>query len=259
MTVAAGFRCRDAIILCADSRLTIPDTFRFDENLKMAGYKDETIAATLAGAGDWDYFRMAFEKIKSRLHVNPDAKKALEETVLEVYETHIAALGEPPETRPGFQLLMASRTNDTPMSLLRTTSTAFAEGNSFEFIGVGEAFGLHLAKTYYRPSMSLDQAVFVVAYILRTIKKVVPKCGGRSDIIALTADGQVKMALHSDLAQLEEGFASFDKFTGLVMSAISGRPLVPSKDTLNAAKERLDDLARKCQKTIRFDMLEGNF
>ena len=256
MTIAAGFRCEGALLLCADSEITGGLAFKTNKSTKLSGYKDTSTAAVMAAAGDWDYSRMTMEMVKDTLRTKESFsfKSALKTSLIEMYENQIAAL--PPGDDTGFQLLTATREEDGSMHLFKTSKTAVTESEDHEFIGTGEPLGTYLSDTLYDNLLSVQQATFLAAYILRCIKKFVPACGGRSDIVILKDDGGMFLGRQSDITDLEECFTAFDKamkFTFLFL------PHSLSVREIDESKERMASLLGKCSKALRFTEIEGNF
>jgi len=256
VTIAAGFRCQDALILCADSELNIGDALKTSKNLKLSGYKDVSTAAIMSGAGDWEYLRMAMELVKENLRTKDSYsfKHALKTSLIEIYENQIAAL--PPDNDIGFQLLSVAREEDGSLHLFKSSQTAVSEGDDYEFIGTGEPLGNYLAETLCDPLASIRQATIVAAYILRCIKKFVPRCGGRSDIFVLQSDGVMALARSSDIADWDQCFSAFDETTKSTFLSLTESPSVRE---IEETKERMAGLLGKCSKVLRFDELEGNF
>lgn len=209
MTIAAGFCCKGGLVLAADSEMTIPESLKY-EDFKVAKLDFEGLKGGISGAGDWEYIQMAFRKVMARLQANPiNPQLAVEETVLEVYNNHIAAY--PYEPRPSFDLLLGIRERDGLCSLIKSSHTAVRRSLTFEFLGVGAVLGRYLADAMYDIGMSLRQAALMAIYILRLAKKYVPGCGGHSDILVVDTSGNMEFLPTLKITALEENFSEFDE------------------------------------------------
>lgn len=215
--MAAAFRCKDGIVLCADTELTHAQSLKY-EGGKIKTFEQEGVSVGITGAGDWDYLRMAFEKTIKRLSVaSPNLesiRECFEQAVQEIYNIHIPLC--PPDRWPNFELLGAIRTPDGNLGVIKTSDTAVIRSFNFEMSGAGTILGKYLADAIYDSSMTVRQGVYLAIYILSLVKKYVPGVGGHSDVLALGSNGEVKTTTIEDIADLESHFARFD----LVMKPI---------------------------------------
>jgi len=85
---------------------------------------------------------------------------------------------------PEDEELTIFRSNQNPI-VLRSTG--------FECAGSGAILARDLADIFYGPDISTQHGIFLSAYILRLTKKYVTGVGGRSDILRLTSNGEMKM------------------------------------------------------------------
>jgi hypothetical protein len=253
VTIAAGFCCRGGLVLAADSEMTIPDSLKYEE-FKVTKLDFEGLKGGISGAGDWDYLRMAFQKVVARLQVNPtDPRLAVEETVLEIYNNHVAAY--PYEPKPSFDLLVGIREHDGLFSLIRSSQTAVRRSLTFEFLGVGAILGRYLADTMYSIGMSLRQASLMAIYILRLAKKYVPGCGGHSDILVIDSQGNMEFLQTPGIAALEENFSEFDEdvnrvLLGFADLGISDEDFENKLGILNSAIRRFRKKQKEAQSSL---------
>jgi len=65
VTTAAAFMCRDGMVICTDTELTLGDALKYSQG-KIRFLVADGSAVVMTGAGHWDYMEMAFEKIAER-------------------------------------------------------------------------------------------------------------------------------------------------------------------------------------------------
>ena|SRR2546425_4986830 len=136
MTIAAGFRCKDGIIVCADSQETIPDYVKiYGRKLVVCEHSDFKIALT--GAGGADMLEMIFHAIMQRLggpeYTVASLQGIISEVVYETYMKHV--LPFPRDERPWFQILAGIQIKGEPAVLLKSAETVVTPVDHFSFVG----------------------------------------------------------------------------------------------------------------------------
>ena len=138
MTIAAGIRCSDGIIICADTEHT-GDVSKFQET-KIIPIEDHTV---ITGAGSTDYILMTADKLRDELKsahpVNvADARQIVETVVQGVHAEHIFNFYDASDpNRPSMELIVAMRCSEGDLALLKTFNSAVRVGSQFEFAGSG--------------------------------------------------------------------------------------------------------------------------
>ncbi len=214
VTIAAGFHYKDGVVICADSEMTHPQALKIGEE-KIQFFPGRQACMVMTGAGDRDFIRMAFEKVVRKLQASPanidndDVQAAIEDTVVELYERHIAAL--PPAINfDGFSLLAAVSSSGPSIRLIKTTDTAVSSSLSFESIGTGAILGKYLADTMYEPDMPQNQAVTLASYIVYVAKNYISGCGGKTSIVTFDAK-EIQNDWDREVYALENYFDSFSR------------------------------------------------
>lgn len=189
MTIAAGVRCIDGIVICADTEHTSGDG-KF-EKPKVFGHDDWLM---VTGAGYSDYMNMAFDKLYERFLDNKakdqrDARQAVEDVVMDIYENNIGkifAVGQPDS--PYFHLIVGVRCLDGDLALIKTTYTSAVLTYGFEPVGVGANVFNYWAKFFFKKQRSIDVASYFCMFILQEVKTAVPGCGGGTVIAYMPAN-----------------------------------------------------------------------
>src|SRR5690242_6632496 len=105
MTIAAGFRCRDGIVLGTDTQYTLGGLLRADGPKLFNIAERSDLSMVIAGAGSVPFMRMAVEEIKTALTTIPlgtaalpNVKKVIEDVLMNVFSIHVFPVpGEKPE------------------------------------------------------------------------------------------------------------------------------------------------------------------
>ncbi len=145
MTIAAGFKFKDVILLCADREIT-EGISKFSES-KLFGEQigpDVSLIFTLAGA--MDYAEMAIQEIiaavkSSQFTTHADIRAAMSDTVRDIYSEAIGGLLQTPQTEAGFGLLLGVWA-EGQLKLYASEDTAVKQGSSiplhWDREGIGE-------------------------------------------------------------------------------------------------------------------------
>jgi hypothetical protein len=221
VTIAAGFRCRNGIVLCTDSEMTYQEALKVNES-KMLHYtsSDSPFHFIMTGAGDWDYVQATFQKVVDRLEGDKGKgtlrlQDALEDTLVEMYGTHIPLA---PEPRPDLSVLVAAFTPEEPQPVLIKSANTLVIGSiKFECIGIGAVLARYLADSFYADSLSLSQGVSLATYILRIAKNYVPKCGGQTSIATFSDSAEINFDFDAQVAALESYFSSVESEIGSIL------------------------------------------
>lgn len=212
MTIAAGFRCGDALVLCADTEVTVGTDLKL-RRTKVLTYEADDCKILFVGAGNADFIRMVSQKICNAVGPSPthyEIQCLVEKTLLNVFRNHIRWYPTPEDQKPNFELLVSVWTKDEGLELLKTSATAINRGGNFECIGWGAALAGYLADKRYSYLLTEKEGMAVAIYILQQAKDYVPYCGKESSVQILRADGTIKSVSTTQIVQQEEYFDEFE-------------------------------------------------
>lgn len=227
MTIAAGFRCREGLVLCADTQETIQGYVKTDtDKISISQIGLNTYA--FAGAGNSVQLDGLVQEIEARLtsktpHALGPVKKLIRETLEEFFpHPHY------PKPYPETQLLIAVQQSTGP-ALYVTSDRAISEVRNSESIGSGIALSKSLAAQYYRFDLSLQELSVIAGYILYYAKKWVDGCGGRSDIF-LSNRSRGFTPIPQQAVSLLESY--FDRLDAALSPILMASPCQPKNDAL---------------------------
>jgi len=149
LTLVAGIKSRDGIILAADSEEVIPQALRTNAQKIRILYDSQSDWEVLAaGAGDVDYIRMIGDLIQEKIAVgsglHADISTAIRETVHEVWRDHVRY----EQSAVSAQMLFASWSHDGVCAFTVTNNAAVRDGRELEACGIGDATFRSLADRY---------------------------------------------------------------------------------------------------------------
>jgi len=231
MTIAAGFRCFDGVVLCSDSEHTEGQSKFYDT--KIFEVKANNAVLYLTGAGDYVYIRSVAEEIKSLLNgrdASLDQIKAVfEDTVSETYSHRLGLARQAGDLNPPTMLFLVALwvDGDKKAKIYRIAET----GGVSEATSECTTIGIESAETLVRELADLllrgrPVSVFAVrhlaVYIINRVVRFASYVGGSAQV-ACIADGGITYSDNSassdpgrdylsellcDLPPIIEGFIS---------------------------------------------------
>jgi len=217
MTIAAGFKCSDGIVLCADSEVGT-DFEKHQESKIFTGVGIGNRMVVVTGAGWFDFIKMTADKIIHRtahLDTVSDVEEIIEKTILEVFRNHIRYY--PTHPKPDFSLIIAIRSETGILELLRTSETAITRVDKNQACtGSGEILANYLFHILSRSQsplifdedhklnpLSAVETSVLAAYILHQVKQHTTGCGQSSEIIIIPKQGDVRWIDRLNLQAME--------------------------------------------------------
>jgi len=189
VTIAAGIRCDDGVLLCADSEHS-NDLGKFYRTKIFNGCDGDLL---VTGASEnADYIKVGFDKMVERLRSAPanemSARGTVEEVILNLHEEHIR-----PSANPSFQvdLIMALRCANAKLALVQTVGSTAKLIDHYSAVGTGwplfEYWGLHLLS---RAKLTMEFASHLAMFMLKEVKIAGYGCGGFTSLSKMPLDKQ---------------------------------------------------------------------
>lgn len=220
MTIAAGPRFQKGALLCADTKHT-GQMALYDPKLFPKQYPNGG-RSIFAIAGNSSYAGMGVRKCEAKIGLlkNPSLDQMADEieaALLEIYTKHIHSHPDRNTVGgPDFWLLAALW---SPVNGLGTYSTAQTSAAPFPVYfceGTGAYLGHYIIKPRYTdPNSDLTLAVSVAFTALQRIKSYDPDCGGYSQVVTLSNEGQISPVGQHEISRGEaftEGFHDYAEF-----------------------------------------------
>lgn len=233
MTIAAGFPCQTGLIICADTQETIAGYVKTDtEKIKLFQSADKKYNVVFTGAGNGDLIDSAVDEMIAALETEkPEGflriALLLKQTMLKVFRDCIQPYASfPTDDRPSVTMLIGVQSARSTV-LYKAAGTSFRPLREPECIGFGIALGKSLIKQLFRPEMSIDEAALAALYVLHQAKRWVDGCGGNSDILLLTHEGEILRMGTEWVTSLETHFDEFNRHLGPLRIACADRHKEP--------------------------------
>jgi 20S proteasome alpha/beta subunit len=195
VTIIAGFKCSEGIVLCADTQETVSNLskrsvpkIRFEPS--DAPHQGDSLAAAFCGAGDNGPF---IDKIvetawkDAQTASSPDeACQQIEQSIKDTY-LEFGQIFQPGYC-PTAQLIYGVKMNGV-CRLFSASGPVIVEKKDYDSLGAGYYMADFLTRRMYEQHLTLRQCVILVAYILFQAKEHVDGCGGESHIAVLREKG----------------------------------------------------------------------
>ena len=217
VTIAAGFPCKTGLVICADTQETIAGYVKTDtEKIKLFQAADKKYNVVFTGAGNGDLIDTAINEMTEALSAEkPEGLVRiailLKKTMLKLFQDCIQPYASfPNDDRPSVTMLIGVQ-SPRSTALYKAAGTSFSPLHEAECIGYGIALGKSLIKQLFKPEMTIDEAALAALYVLHEAKRWVDGCGGNSDILLLTHDGQILRMGTEWIISLERHFDEFNQ------------------------------------------------
>jgi 20S proteasome alpha/beta subunit len=225
MTIAAGFVCRDGIVLCADSQESAGDYKWPVKKLVIPKNMMGKTRIMIAGAGFGPAIDTATQKILNRVSMHQlnyeEILRNIEEVLREIHERDLAFYPTRNQEDVQFQLLIAFTASEGYGGLFSTSGSLVKRVENFEVIGSGMvtnffAHSLYRKNSWDSPLLSLSEGKVLAAYLIHLAKLQLSSIGGRSQIAAIDDGGGIQVA-DWDVPNWERFFSEFQWLSGNVM------------------------------------------
>ena len=246
MTIIAGFKCKNGIVVCADTLETSGPSKRqvpklhFEETEIMPG---EPIALAFCGAGYGPLIDKLFDeswKSAQRAATIDDVCGEIESTIKVLYKEYgeIYQAGACPTA----ELIYGVKTKDGNTKLFSANGPIVTERADYYSAGAGYYMADFLASRMYEKNLTLRQCVILAAYVLFQAKEHVDGCGGGSHIAALRNDGTSGLIDSTHVETLTNLVRDADVQVGRILMKCADRQL-SEKEFIESSTSTLKLLA----------------
>jgi 20S proteasome alpha/beta subunit len=247
-TLVIGFRCRDGVILAADTQLTVPGQFKYPES-KLRYFNGKTFRAFFGYAGGADFSKMCIHDLMNRLHKIEvdeaegnrerfDLREMLKDEAQRIYQRYYS----PDDPNSFLSLLIAFQQEGKTSMLIKISGRDVVASRSYEFLGTGEHLARAIGGSRYKHHMTMETVLPTVIFTLAEAKKHVYGVSGNSQIL-LIHDNSNKFEV-VDQARIEETEKAYAEF-----SSASQEFLLQYCD-MRVQGEALDDSVEKYGKRL---------
>jgi hypothetical protein len=215
VTIAAGFRCRDGVVLCAD---TEESGIGFKRKVAKIEFRPElwpsskdAPIALFTGSGDgpfvdeiinrmWEAVKISGEtELRKILRTMMLENRKYHREIWEVYPTMFSV-----DQLPDADLLFAVAAKDG-FGLFSAASTRFKPIPGYATIGCGGELAHYICSDAY--SSSTQRSVALAAHMLEQVKTSIPGCGGESYIAILGKSGAAHLLPREEAEEMGKHLA----------------------------------------------------
>jgi hypothetical protein len=218
MTIAAGFKCRDGVILCADSQITLNQGKKYQA--KIFGI-NKRAGIYLVYSGDVVFARELVDILQEALkeRIGKSAVTDVKKIYKDFRREHYTKL--PKDEKTTASILITAREGNRIL-LYYASSGHFMPVDTYEVLGIGQEYGEALFKPLYSKSLSCTEVGYIAIYGLWKVKTFVEGCGGVSHIREIPNEPgflpKPRWLAETDMKRIEADYEFFE-------TAIS--PLIP--------------------------------
>lgn len=182
MTIAAGFRCSNGIVLCADQQISPIGSFKHNER-KIFEETQDFWSLTFAYSGVPSLAKEAWEKtLKPARQLKTEAdnerlQQILEETLTRMGRQYIEM---------DLQLLIAFTAGFDDYDLLKFDGRGLHHADNFNFLGVGDSSLIRfLSQSLYSPEIDTRTGANLAIYLVHKAESHIDHCGGPVNVVVL--------------------------------------------------------------------------
>lgn len=186
MTIAAGFRCKDGIVLCADTEITLSVGKTYESKIF---YPSERLGCHLTYCGSADFAKELVGDLQRTL------ASTTEDTALSVIKNAYKELFDqscdPNDVNTWTSILVTLRekvNGKDRVNLYAGRGRHFAPESRYATLGIGQDQSESLFNPLYSQDMTITQAIYMSIYALHLVKGFVPGCGGETQYTELLDD-----------------------------------------------------------------------
>jgi 20S proteasome alpha/beta subunit len=224
VTIIAGFRCKDGIVVCADTQETTGAAKRDVPKLRFEARglaTDEPLAIAICGSGYGPLIDKlvdeAWTTVQPLSEMN-EVCEAIETTIKKLYQEYgrIYQRGH----CPAAELIYGVQTAEE-LKLFSANGPIINERPEYYSSGQGYYLADFIASRMYVPYLSLHQCVILAAYVLFQAKEHVDGCGGDSHIAILRNDGMSGVIDVQRTDYLTKMLESADPYVGSLLLSVA--------------------------------------
>jgi len=219
MTIAAGFRCSDGIVLCSDSQITAPDGTKYNAQ-KIFSYSSSEVDAAFAFAGVEVFSKMCIERLSRCVLASEPSniEQILRDEALAIHQTY-SPQATVSTTDYDLDVLVAVRFrtgNHDELGLYHIEGPAVSPPiRTFDCIGIGRTVARQAINSFYKDGLSVQEGSRIAVFCLKQTKDHVDSCGGPSQVTVVWDDTDEELGptdpynIEQDyILEIERGFAA---------------------------------------------------
>jgi hypothetical protein len=229
VTIIAGFKCEEGVVVCADTQETLGTAKRSVPKLRFEPSDPQTqmeehesnLAVAFCGAGDGPFIdklvNEAWSAAKQQPHLN-GVCSAIETSIKRQYSLFgkIYQRGMCPEV----QLIYGVKMNGES-KLFTASGPIVNEKHEYDSGGQGHYMADFLASKMHYGKLNIRQCAILAAYVLHEAKNHVDGCGGDSQIAVLRNKGTCGTVGWHRIGEITDLVSAADSTAGDILMALT--------------------------------------
>jgi hypothetical protein len=222
VTLIAGFRTAEGVVICADSQQTLGIPLPSDEYAEYRTYINKIepqhtgfYDVVIGGAGGGNLVDGFAEILTDQIQTWPSGidDATLKETIRGlVIDYHAHEVSVAPGDCKSIQFLLCIRDRTDPaghIHLLEIRETAIRRVNTYSLLGWEEGIYTHDIERHYRDNQSNLYSILLGIHLFLLAKKTSVNIGGETKIVVVSSSGMVTLDPQS-VAELDQRVSAFD-------------------------------------------------
>jgi len=183
-TIAAGFRCSNGVVLCADTEITLGAGKTYQSKIFVV---DALAGCYLTYCGSTDFAKELVDDL--RQIQGKGARDALA-IIKSTYREFFGKYCNPDDEATWTSILITLRDGDK-VNLYAGRGRQFPNEPYYATLGIGQYQSEALFNPLYHQWMTVNEAVYMAFYGLHSVKGFVPGCGGETEYVEILDDADV--------------------------------------------------------------------
>jgi hypothetical protein len=187
MTIAAGFKCSDGYVLCADTEIAYSDLYK-ESRAKLRASRVPNCDLYWAICGDVDFVNMLMGKIVEAVE---ECSDNMQEIRTEIERVCIEVSSAYQNYQPPQIPLLLHEPKTVNMKFFKLYGPVVSPISDWVCVGTGQPLASYLIGDIYRRTMKMREVGILAAYALTHVKRHAFGCGGASQILMIANDGSI--------------------------------------------------------------------
>jgi 20S proteasome alpha/beta subunit len=236
MTIVAGFRVKDGIVLCGDTMYTggmkIHQPKLCSATLADSPDSVDRLSIAFALAGNEANARMAIEDCLEGINEIPTEKrnlrnitKSIRSAVLKINRDYVDGHSEAEKYGLQFGLIIGAWVPRGGYRLWATAGSGIISQEAYYCQGTGEYLGHYLIRPMFKMSMSITETVLLAIQTIAAVKKYDPNCGGDTQFVTITEGGALSAEVPYSALGVEGHIESFERMCRQLLFDVADKNL----------------------------------
>ena len=223
MTIAAGFKFSDGLVLCTDTKHTYGGAMKLQSAKIFRKEDDSGLKTAFCIVGSVRYCKMIVQKCEGALATlgpneisRAEVKTVIETILLAIFQEHIYKHPDYAKGTLSADFLIGIWSPTDGLGFYSTQDTAVNELVGYECLGQGSYLGHYLIRPLFKDYLHLPEIIVLATHALVQTKNFDDSCGGDSQFVYFHPDGSMSDVEYFDISQNENYSKWFESTTKMI-------------------------------------------